>query len=194
MAISRFSTKALDPHSAMYGICWLTGATEFQPILSSPVLCEEKGLTTTQVPPPPPVERLLQCRRHMEATPAQTAGNILSSTQNLGCEVHLDVFGYPRLLPCFTGNMATALTTAIQCDVVSRIRSTRVKPQMQPLVSCAFLSVPFFFFGMRLHPLVPREAERPAGCFWGNANNCFLWGVLAQGSSMTAYPPIAGVM
>ena len=69
-----------------------------------------------------------------------------------------------------------------------------MKPQMQPLVSHAFLSVPFFFFGMRLHPLVPREAERPAGCFWGNANNCFLWGVLAQGSSMTAYPPIAGVM
>jgi ABC-type antimicrobial peptide transport system permease subunit len=54
----------------------------------------------------------------------------------------LDIRGF---LLCFTGNMATALTTAIQCDFVSRIRSTRVKPQMQPLVSYAFLSIPFFF-------------------------------------------------
>jgi|Transcript_64633 hypothetical protein len=53
----------------------------------------------------------------------------------------LDIRGF---LLCFTGNMATALTTAIQCDFVSRI--TCVKPQMQPLASYAFLSFPFFFF------------------------------------------------
>ena len=56
-----------NPHSAMeYGIRWFTGTREFQSVLLSPGLSEEKPVTKTQgllggvpptappIPPPPP--------------------------------------------------------------------------------------------------------------------------------------------